>query len=108
MKISLDHISKKFQRHWIFKEISFDFIAPGAYALLGANGSGKSTLMRVIAGMQAPSRVGRDRGSIAKNLKLRDTPLDAGRASRLDYPNPAKIFLRKAEFEPAVRHVGRE
>jgi ABC-type multidrug transport system ATPase subunit len=55
MKISLEHISKKFQRHWIFKEVNFSFTNPGAYALLGANGSGKSTLLRVIAGMQSPS-----------------------------------------------------
>jgi len=56
MKILLDHISKRFQKHWIFKEISTSFSTPGAYALLGANGSGKSTLLRVIAGMQSPTK----------------------------------------------------
>ena len=56
MKISLDHISKKFQRHWIFKDINYNFTAPGACALLGSNGSGKSTLLRVISGMQNPSK----------------------------------------------------
>jgi len=56
MKISLEHISKRFQRHWIFKDISYSFSRPGTYALLGANGSGKSTLLRVIAGMQSPSQ----------------------------------------------------
>jgi len=55
MKISLEHISKRFQRYWIFKDIHYTFSAPGTYALLGANGSGKSTLLRVIAGMQPPS-----------------------------------------------------
>lgn len=55
MKISLEHISKRFQRHWIFKDINFSFSTPGAYAILGANGSGKSTLLRIIAGMQAAS-----------------------------------------------------
>ena len=55
MKISLEQLSKRFQRHWIFKNISQRFAAPGAYALLGANGSGKSTLMRIIAGIQSPS-----------------------------------------------------
>jgi len=55
MKITLDHISKRFQKHWIFKDVNYSFTAPGAYALLGPNGSGKSTLMRIIAGMQAPS-----------------------------------------------------
>ncbi len=56
MKISLEHISKKFQRHWIFKDVSYSFTTPGAYALLGANGSGKSTLLRVVSGMQSPSK----------------------------------------------------
>lgn len=55
MTISLEHISKKFQRHWIFKDINFTFSSPGKYALLGANGSGKSTLLRIIAGMQTPT-----------------------------------------------------
>jgi ABC-type multidrug transport system ATPase subunit len=56
MKISLEHISKRFQRHWIFKDISYSFASPGAYAVLGPNGSGKSTLLRIIAGMQAASK----------------------------------------------------
>lgn len=56
MKISLDQISKRFQRHWIFKDVTASFSTPGAYAILGPNGSGKSTLLRVIAGMQSPSK----------------------------------------------------
>ena len=55
MKISLEHISKRFQRHWIFKDINYSFTSPGAYALLGPNGCGKSTLLRIISGMQTPS-----------------------------------------------------
>ncbi len=55
MKICLEHISKRFIKHWIFKDISYSFNQPGAYALLGPNGCGKSTLLRIIAAMQAPS-----------------------------------------------------
>ena len=55
MKITLEHISKRFQRHWIFKDVNYSFAAPGAYALLGPNGCGKSTLLRIVAGMQQPS-----------------------------------------------------
>ncbi len=55
MQITLEHISKRFQRHWIFKDINYSFSTPQAYALLGNNGSGKSTLLRIIAGMQSPS-----------------------------------------------------
>jgi ABC-type multidrug transport system ATPase subunit len=59
MRISLEQVGKRFQHHWIFRDISRTFAGPGAYALLGPNGSGKSTLMRIIAGMQAcrPGRV---------------------------------------------------
>lgn len=56
MKIYLEHISKRFQRHWIFKDVNLEFSGPGTYAILGRNGSGKSTLMRIIAGMQTPSK----------------------------------------------------
>ena len=55
MKITLEHISKRFQRYWIFKDINYSFTAPEAYALLGPNGCGKSTLLRIVAGMQSPS-----------------------------------------------------
>jgi ABC-type multidrug transport system ATPase subunit len=53
MKISLDHIGKRFRKQRIFKDISYTFTGAGSYALLGANGSGKSTLLRIIAGMQS-------------------------------------------------------
>ncbi len=55
MNITLEHISKRFQRYWIFREVNYVFKAPGAYALLGPNGCGKSTLLRLIAGMQSSS-----------------------------------------------------
>src|SRR3954469_20390031 len=55
MKITLEHISKRFQRHWIFKDINYSFSGNQAIAILGPNGCGKSTLLRIIAGMQSPS-----------------------------------------------------
>ena len=56
MTITLEQVSKRFQRYWIFKGIDHSFTAAETYALLGNNGSGKSTLLRVIAGMQNPSK----------------------------------------------------
>lgn len=56
MKIYLEHISKRFLRHWIFKDIHVEFTSPGKYAILGRNGSGKSTLLRMISGMQNASK----------------------------------------------------
>ena len=56
MKITLEGISKRFQRYWIFREVNYEFEGPGAYALLGPNGCGKSTLLRIAAGMQGASK----------------------------------------------------
>lgn len=55
MKICLEQAGKRYQRHWVFKDLSYTFEPGGSYALLGANGSGKSTLLRVISGMQTAS-----------------------------------------------------
>lgn len=55
MRISLNNISKRFQRHWIFQNVTTEFEPFGSYAILGANGSGKSTFLRIVAGIQNPS-----------------------------------------------------
>jgi len=52
MTILLNQVGKRYQRHWIFKGISYTFEAGRKYAILGANGSGKSTLLRIAGGMQ--------------------------------------------------------
>jgi ABC-2 type transport system ATP-binding protein len=50
MQITLSNIGKRFNREWIFRNVSYTFSVPGKYAITGGNGSGKSTLLQVIAG----------------------------------------------------------
>ena len=50
MKISLQNAGKRFNRDWIFRSCSLDFLPNHSYAITGPNGSGKSTLLQVIAG----------------------------------------------------------
>jgi ABC-type multidrug transport system ATPase subunit len=55
MTISVNQLGKRYNRNWIFKNITTTF-EPGAhYAILGLNGSGKSTFCRILCGMQAAS-----------------------------------------------------
>jgi ABC-type multidrug transport system ATPase subunit len=50
MKITLTNTGKRFNREWIFRRFSYEFVTPKKYAITGSNGSGKSTLLQVIAG----------------------------------------------------------
>lgn len=51
MKIDLSQAGKRFNREWIFRHVSFQFLPTTSYAITGPNGSGKSTLLQSIAGM---------------------------------------------------------
>ena len=50
MYIQLEQIGKKYNREWIFRELSYTFQAGKKYAITGPNGAGKSTLLQTIAG----------------------------------------------------------
>lgn len=50
MQITLTNTGKRYNREWIFRHVSYDFISGRSYAITGPNGSGKSTLLQVIAG----------------------------------------------------------
>jgi ABC-type multidrug transport system ATPase subunit len=50
MQITLSNTGKRFNREWIFRHCSYEFVSGKSYAITGSNGSGKSTLLQVIAG----------------------------------------------------------
>lgn len=54
--IILDNLTKSYrlnsgERHYVFKNLSFEFPENCSIGLIGANGAGKSTLMRILGGM---------------------------------------------------------
>lgn len=69
MKISLINAGKRFNRDWIFRNITQEFISGTAYAITGPNGSGKSTLLQVIGGAMMMSE-GQATYSIVKRVPL--------------------------------------
>jgi len=54
-EIHCEHLSRRFNYEWIFREFNFTFQAGHAYAILGPNGSGKSTLLQTITGFLHPT-----------------------------------------------------
>jgi len=55
LKIELQQVGKRFNRQWLFKNISYSFNEHQSYAIVGNNGSGKSTLLQMIYGFQTIS-----------------------------------------------------
>lgn len=55
--ITVEDLSKRFNREWIFRRLSYRFGPASTYAITGPNGSGKSTLLQVLWG-QIPQTSG--------------------------------------------------
>jgi ABC-type multidrug transport system ATPase subunit len=71
MKISINNLGKKFNREWIFRELTYEFKAGNTYALVGPNGSGKSTLLQILWGQLPPSQ-----GTLIYSLGLQEIPAE--------------------------------
>jgi ABC-type multidrug transport system ATPase subunit len=57
LTIQVNNLSKRFNREWIFKNLTYTFQAGKTYAITGPNGSGKSTLLQILWG-QLPQTSG--------------------------------------------------
>lgn len=57
--IKVEHISKKFGKLVVLKDVSFNIESSHVLGVIGANGSGKTTLLKLILGLISP-----DKGSI--------------------------------------------
>jgi len=71
MNISLNNIGRRFNKEWIFRNLSTEFSSGNRYAILGPNGSGKSTLLSVLTGSLTPSE-GQISFSADKDIPVED------------------------------------
>ena len=71
MIVSLNNIGKKYNKEWIFRDISLDLEMSHSYAVVGKNGSGKSTFASIIIGKKMPTE-----GSITWNMNQENIPVD--------------------------------
>ena len=51
VSITVQGLSKEFNRRPIFRDISFSVSSPASLSITGKNGAGKSTLLKIIAGL---------------------------------------------------------
>ncbi len=55
MHLKLEHLTKRFGRSIVFRDISLDLNPTEYLAVRGSNGSGKSTLLKTMLGVLSPS-----------------------------------------------------
>ena len=55
MTITGSRLGKRFEKNWVFKDISFEIKEGEKWAIIGPNGSGKSTLLKIITGAMTAS-----------------------------------------------------
>ena len=96
MKIILNHIGRRFNREWIFKDINYIFESGQSYAILGANGTGKSTLLLVISGSLSSSE-----GTVSYNSDGK--PIDIERA--FEQLSLAAPYLELIEEFSLTEHI---
>jgi len=53
--IRVQNLGKRFNRDWIFRDITYTFHSKNIYVVTGPNGSGKSTLLQVLWGQMPAS-----------------------------------------------------
>ena len=56
ISITVNGLSKEFNRSSIFKDVSFSLISPASLSITGKNGAGKSTLSKILAGLLSSTR----------------------------------------------------
>ncbi len=56
MRIESGHLSKRYRREWILRDVHLSLHSGNAYAVTGPNGAGKSTLLRLLCGHLSPSK----------------------------------------------------
>jgi ABC-type multidrug transport system ATPase subunit len=71
MEISLNSVSRKFNKEWIFRNISQSFNREDSIAIIGPNGSGKTTLLQLIAGSLLPTK-----GDVSYTIHQKSIPSD--------------------------------
>ena len=58
MKLTIEHLQKKFEKKEVLKDISFTFEEGKIYGLLGRNGAGKTTLLSLMSAQNPVSGAG--------------------------------------------------
>jgi ABC-type multidrug transport system ATPase subunit len=108
MQISLEQACKRFNKEWIFKNLSFQFEAGKHYALVGNNGSGKSTLLQIIAGYSGLTKGSIDWNPFDANNIYEQISFAAPYLELVEEFTATEQFEFQAQFKPIQKELSIE
>jgi ABC-type multidrug transport system ATPase subunit len=100
MKITLIDAGKRFNRDWIFRHLSYEFLPQHSYAITGPNGSGKSTLLQSLAGAIGISEGRIDYGPIPPDQAYRHLSLAAPYLELIEEMTATEFLQFHHSFKP--------
>ena len=109
MQIEAQHLSKRYNREWIFKDFSHQFEKNSRTGIIGSNGSGKSTLLKILSAAELPSE-----GKIEYNINLSVLKHEnvykqlSFAAPYMDLPeqlNPVELYKFHSTFKPFQKQL---
>src|ERR1700744_6415510 len=100
MKITLTDAGKRFNRDWIFRHLSYEFLPQQHYAITGPNGSGKSTLLQLIAGAIGISEGAVSYSDCAPDLAYRRLSLTAPYLELIEEMTATEFLRFHQTFKP--------
>jgi len=99
ISISINNLGKKFNREWIFRNLSCEISAGEKLVILGGNGSGKSTLLQIISGF-----VSANEGSVL--YKLNGQNVDAEKLkNQIAFASPYLQLVEDFTLSELIHHV---
>lgn len=97
MRITASNIGKRFNRDWIFKNVSITVESCSTLAITGSNGSGKSTLLQVLSSLTVPST-----GTVSFFAGTQKTD-DAELYKYISYVSPSQEIIEEMTLEELLQ-----
>ncbi len=99
LSIQLNKLGKKFNREWIFRDLSYTIPPASKLLISGGNGSGKSTLLQVLSGFITPNE-----GDVLYELKGASVAADDMK-NQVSFASPYLQLVEEFTLEELVEHV---
>ncbi len=112
MQIELNNLSKRFNREWIFKNLTCKFEENSTTAIIGSNGSGKSTLLKVISAAELPTDgeivYTNDTNIVSHAEVYKQLSFSAPYMDLPEQLNPSELYQFQSNFRPFQNELKEE